>query len=382
MRRVRSSIKRRTVGVLVSIGLILALLFTGTFAFVMPFQHRSNEFVGGGIRYDATLNEDFSPVVNWTVRDAPVVKRINVTNTGNNERDFGGVFVRIQLREFMEIYDTFYRFWGECGIISFPQEEMESNAALFMIDSNNLVGNTGSVFVIAPAPTRETMTEAQARAQIYEQYQHLFPDGIDEHSVVFTTDFVSGLSGWFVVSRENDPNGQYGRPMVADIIVDTTNPTLVGSDTPRAVVNTYGIHGPNGECLYDIHRWNGILNSSLPVAEGDFAAPTSNYREWIEWTLGVDVILLSEWDGEPVDAWIIDDGVASTQGWVYWGRELMVGETTANFLETVRLIEQPDGDFYYVIHVHMYHVAFESLDTWTDMPIAVANAFGWSTPSE
>ena len=383
--KTKGSNKRRIVGIIISFALMAAILLTGTFAFVLPMQHRSNEFEGGGIRYDATLNENFTPVTNWNVRDPEVTKQINVTNTGNNDTDWGSVFVRINLREFMEIYDTTYYYWAADGTTMVPHADMfpgnaaTPRAALFMTASNRLAGNASRVFVVAPSTytpnanpdlpgTWADLSETAARAAIFANYGDLFP-GLDAtlagRTLVLTQDYVSGVRGWFVISEQGDLHGQYGRYMVAQVGRDTTNPTIVGTPTtPRATNVDYGSHEENGECNYDIHTWGGINNATLPRVTGTFGAPVDNYRAWIEWTLGSRVILYTEWDNFPTDAWIIDNRPGETEGWVYWGRELMVGETTPNFLEGVRLLNQPDGDFYYVIHTHMESVSYASLNTW------------------
>ena len=375
MQKSKHSSKRRSVGIIVSIVLALAILLTGTLAFVIPFQHRSNEFDIEGIRFDATLNENFTPVRRWRVTDPPVTKQINVTNTGDNDVTFGSVFVRLQLREFMEIYNTTYYYWAPNGTTMIPRADMDTTpgqAALFMTDSNNLGGNPSRVFVVAPstwddgAEVYVHLSEAAARAQILEDYAHLFPNGIAGHTLVQTTDYISGVTGWFVISEQGDLHGQYGRYMVAIIDRDTDNPQIIGTQSvPRATNVDYGLHEPNGECLYDIHLWNEAIPS--------FANTTAQYRQFIEWTLGENVLLMSEWDGMPVSAWIIDDSVTNTHGWVYWGRSLRVGQTTYNFLESVRLIHSPGHDAYYVIHTHMYSVSYESLDTW-DMPPRIEDA--------
>jgi len=268
LQQVKSRNKSRTVGIIVSIVLVLAILLTGTLAFVLPFQHDSNEFELGGIMFEATLNEDFNfdRVTGWRVTDPPVRKQINVTNTGHNNIEYGSVFVRLQLREFMEIYNTTYYYWAPNGTTMVPRSAMDTapgQAALFMTDSNNLSGNPSRVFVVAPSTWDDVnevyvhLSEADARAYIFDNYEHLFPgsdDTLPGRTLVLTTDFISGVTGWFVISAQGDLHGQYGRYMVANIDRDTDTPQIVGTQTvPRATNVDYGLHEPNGECLYDIN---------------------------------------------------------------------------------------------------------------------------------
>jgi len=82
---------------------------------------------------------------------------------------------------------------------------------------------------------------------------------------------------------------------------------------------------------------------------------------YIRWLLGDDVIYMSDWlaggstlGGTAVTAkeagpyWIVD-----IDGWVYWGEALMPDDTTSAFMEKVELLTQPDGNFYYVIHIEL-----------------------------
>ena len=363
--------RRRLIGMVTTLVVVAAMLITGTFAFVLPYQHRSNLFAGRGFDYDVTLNERFYPPRDWTTEDGPVVKQINVANTGANARDYGEVFVRINLREFMEITLPTYYYWTpEGGVVS--GDNVIGNAALFMTISNHLSGGPSRVFLVAPDADGVALTEQAAR-QWFENhpiYGALFPDGIEDHELLHTTDYVSGVTGWYVISRVGDLHGQYGRYMVATVVRDSGNTLLVGSNTPRALNVDYGLHQINGECSYDLRLWN----SSIPSYEQTTAA----YRQWIQWNLGVRVVTLSQWieDGaQPIDAWIIDDRPENTLGWIYWGSPLGVGEHTTNFLESVELLDQPQGDFHYVIHTHMYAVSLVSLSSWTDMPYEIEQAF-------
>jgi len=156
-----------------------------------------------------------------------------------------------------------------------------------------------------------------------------------------------------VISRQGDLHGQYGRYVVARMDRDTS-PELVGSNTPRATNVRYGVHEPNGECLYDIHQWPGVAIGSDRVVGGTMPAPTSAYRNYVQWTLGPNVRLYSAWAASnegPGEFWIIDDRPEG-EGWVYWGGALAVGQQTQDFLQSFRLIRQPNGEADYVIHVH------------------------------
>jgi len=74
-------------------------------------------------------------------------------------------------------------------------------------------------------------------------------------------------------------------------------------------------------------------------------------------------MLYTQWNGE-AGVWVIDNR-ANGNGWVYWSCALEVGEHTADFMESFRLIRQTNGEADYVIHVHMN--AF-SADNSRDLP--------------
>jgi len=366
MESTRTPNRRRTVGVIVSISLILAILASVTYAFVLPSQHKSNEFSGTGVRHEATLNERFTERENWLEGEI-VSKEIDVTNTGNDPANYGSVYVKVQLREFMETSTMVYTYWKADGKSSVARNSM-NDAALFMTTSTT-EGDSSAVFVHVAAETEATMTAAEARAALTVKYPELVAQGVNFRTrtldPVYTKDDVSGVSGWYVVTQAGDPNGQYGRYMVAKI--EGTDKKIVGTPgIARAAVPNYGVHGTNGECSYDVHKWS--LNNT-------YTAPTKNYREFINWNwYPNNIILLSTWDGKPVDKWIVDD-TATGNGWVYWGRELLVGETTKRLLDSVTLTKHPGGNFYYTIHSEMDSVSKEGLDSWTNVPTKIKEAY-------
>ena len=419
--------RNRVIASVASFILILALLLTGTFAFVIPMQHRTNIFEGEGIQFDATLFDHFreADAVNWR-RGETIDKTIYVVNTGENPTSHGPVFVRISLREFMELIPTLVFYWGVAAngdLFQVPHANMfgsstsrDVDAALFMVETGSGAGNTSHVFVHIPSSVYDYDAD---EADVLAALQVIRPDITAQHELVFTTDFVSGVEGWFVISREGDIHGQYGRYMVADVTLDTNpaNTTLVGSNTPRATNQQFGIHGTNGECNYDVHLWhNAVLTAvvnQLRVGGNLPASYTAQYRAWIQWLLGGRVVLLSEWENmtpaerlaaettvvtapaehsqAPIGAgvWIIDDrsptatpaSASGVNGWIYWSRQLEVGYRTANFLENVTLLEQPSGAFNYKIHVTMEGVSRESLSRWTDLPPFIRDTFTPAAPT-
>lgn len=309
------SLKKKVSGIAVLL-LVLSLLFSGTYAAVILFQHDSNELNGSVLYHDATLNEVFTPVANWKVSDEDITKQINVKNTGLNDGTYGNVYVRIQLKEYMEIKTPSYHYYDV------NQDDIPE---LYMTNPD------GSYAVYS--------TEAEAA--------NAFPG----HEYAELTDAVTGVTGWFVRTMAGDKNGQYGKYVVQSIEKGAAESLIPGVE--RATNVEYGNHGENGECAYTPHLWDPAFEEY---------AKTALFEEYVQWNLGDEVISLEEWDGNPVDKWILD--TTSPDGWIYWGRALAPQETTADLMESIRLIQQPAGEFYYVIHSDMEAVPFETLRSW------------------
>jgi hypothetical protein len=156
---------------------------------------------------------------------------------------------------------------------------------------------------------------------------------------------------------------------------------LIGDETmkdARYDVRKHEKHDdiPNAECAYPVHSWHGVdLTDVRAQPAGD---------EYIRWILGTDVVLLSEWDGVPGPFWIIDDRDI-LDPWVYWGQALQPGEETSKFMEAVELIKQPNGDFYYAIHVELQALSIDELagdaPEWTDAPAEIIESIVGSSAS-
>ena len=185
---------------------------------------------------------------------------------------------------------------------------------------------------------------------------------------------------WYVKTKENDPNGVYGNFMLIDGQIDyahTRNmlidenedgtadflnekiPDKANDDQKKApdglhdeLIDTsvdvdYTLPQVNGECEYTIHRWTGGKD------EWKVNGPDKqSYFDYISWSFGDNVILYSEWDGEPCDKWIIDDRAPLQQ--------------TGNLLENLTLKTQPKDRTYYALHADMQAVSFQELYRWEE----------------
>ncbi|MCL2488542.1 MAG: hypothetical protein FWE80_07655, partial [Oscillospiraceae bacterium] len=211
---------------------VLALAVTaigGTYAWQDYRQHKSNELSGTMPKYDVTLVEEFDEVPDWKVEDGQITKRISVTNLGIAKKNFGDVYVRIQLKEYMEIGSLTY----------------ELSPKRYMIDIEG-------EFIIL---TEQEAINATAQGGLYEG-----------HTYAQLTDAVSGRTGWFIETRDGDPNGQMGKHLITKITIGT--PEAVIKNGPQQQAADKNHHGrieiidgksvivtESDECHYAVHSW-------------------------------------------------------------------------------------------------------------------------------
>ncbi|MDR1927218.1 MAG: Ig-like domain-containing protein [Oscillospiraceae bacterium] len=330
----KASTKKRAAAATAALALIAGIL-TGTYAYWENSQHKTNELNGTQIHYEARLIEDYVEIDDWKVEDGEIKKEVGVANVGIAANGYGSVYARIQLKEYMEI--------GKSYVVE--------TAERYMIDTEG--------FFITFA------TQALAEAA--------YPN----HTVMYLTDKVTNTTGWFIQTKAHDPNGQYGKYVVTDAGFNAADPVIPGtvraSDDATNKHNVVANGTPptrNGECDYPVHAWDGSVLET---------------REYVEWTLNnPSVILMSAWDGTPTNKWIIDD--TNNSGWVYWGQALQTQTQTEDFLKAVSLIKQPDGEFYYAIHVEMDAISLSELkdpnsDAWKDANQKVIDSILANAPS-
>jgi len=311
---------------------------TGTFAWNDFSQHKTNAARNStGATYEARLVEDFVEVTNWKTSDGAIKKEVRVTNAGKASDGFEAAYVRVQLKEYLEIAEITYT----------------QTTELYILDSR------GAFYCFA--------TESAA--------QTAFP----EHVVKQLTDAVTGTTGWFIQSQNGDINGQYGKPVITAITLQNAVSVVEGVTRAADLSDADHHAAPNGECSYTIHKWNGLDPVNCDNGEYDSADHGAlTFHDYVKWLLGEDVISYAEFmdpignNSAPVAKWVYDDGTGDNGGgtdWVYWGMALQPQNdtmdnplsTTSNLLEKIQLMIQPKGDFYYAIHVEMEAVSIDDL---------------------
>ena len=290
---------------------LIALIVTslGVSYASQDYEQQRNGLTGLSASYGGELILNFEEVADWASGDGPVRKEISVINTGREADGDGDIYARIQLKEYMGIETLLY----------------VNTAVRYMVgaDGEFIIYNTESA--------------AQAAVAANGPYP--------AHSYAFLTDAVTNKTGWFIQTRDKGPNGQMGKYVVTNVTAGAVRNVIGGLTGPNKAQNTDPNVHPNDECAYAVHTWDGNELES---------------REYIDWILNDDdIVLLSAWDGQPTDKWIIDDdsGQFADEGWVYWGQALPPGESTALFMEAVDLIKQPEGSFYYVVHADLQLVS-------------------------
>jgi len=310
--RKKNTSRRKTLQ-MTALLLALAILMGGAFAWRDTNQHKTNEFAGGGARYELRLIEEFQEVDDWDVGQPPIDKKVRVHNVGDPLRGYKEAYARIQIKEYMEISSI---------------TEIE----------------TPHRYMINPE-TGRFYTYPSRGAAMAEWPEH-------EVSATSLTDSVTGDSGFMVRTQAGDKHGQYGKRVVIGYTAGTAVSVMPG--VTRAVNPDHQVH-PNGECDYSVH---------------DFLDPLSTeaIHEYVKWHLnGADyedrVEILSEWDEddlEPGEYWLVDD--VTGEGWVYWMQAIPAKDQTADFMKAVSLIQLPDGAFYYAVHVEMEGLSFDELE--------------------
>jgi hypothetical protein len=209
------------------------------------------------------------------------------------------------------------------------------------------VGTDGRYLVL-----EDTATEAEITQWLSQQ-------GYAEHNVKLLTDALTGIKGYYIQTQAGDINGQYGKHVITGAGTGGSAIPLIPG-TARASVSASNAHSDdsNAECAYPAHN--------LANPAGGDTAPIHGY---VRWNLSTYVKPLSSWDGQ-TNVWVYND-TDPDDFYVYWIGAIRPGDTTANSLESLELITQPSGAFYYAVHVDLEAVSLDQFSAWTGVPSSV-----------
>ena len=330
-----------------------ALAIGGTFAWNAT-EHKSN-FVRTDADYQARLVEYFDQNPEWEVGQE-IIKKISASNLGNTYQfektgvKWGDIYVRIQLKEHLDLTPIVHTYYPEGT----------DNNTRFMVDKDGFFVR----FSATDTATEPNMNSIRNNNLVWEKVitdaakREAYVAGLQPGDFVKIQSYYDTQPYWYLMTKEGDPNGQYGAFVVIDRFADEASRELICT-CPRATDVDYTNYDPakhpNEECDYNLHVWKAGDPETCALATHDY----------VDWKLGDSVILLTDWEGKPVDKWILD----TTTGWAYWGNALKPGQTTELLLESITPIVQPDGEVFYVIHVDMEAADYKDMlndNLWDD----------------
>ena len=333
---------KRTLSAVGAVIVALALLIGGTYAYT-AFDHRSNPFRNDP-NYQGRLIDDYEEK-EWEV-DKEIKKEISVKNMGGTEqfpgKNWGDIFVRLKLKEHMDITPIEYVYHPATNPV---------NKVRFMTDKDgNFVRFTAGTGT-STVPTTAQLTTIR-NSTVWNNViadpadRAAFTSALTAANFTRLRGYYDNQDYWYVITKEGDPNGQYGSFVVVDKTLDVTRmQSITGSDRATGINYGTGMHiqdpsdHDNEECLYPTHYWD----------EDQPEVCDLNSHYYAEWELGPSIVMVDDWDGLAVDAWILNP----ITGWATWGNALKPGEQTDLLLKSVTPIRMPDGDMLYVIHVDM-----------------------------
>jgi len=337
----KKRLNKRLVYAICSAVIALSLIVGGVFAWVDNSQHRSNVITGGGLHDPpgVILVEDFEEPEDPRV-GADITKEVWVRNIGESF-----VFVRLQLKEFMEIAKVSYEY---------------SEEFLLVDRDGRFVSSAGT----SAADLAAFKLALDNMGLVYEDSQ-----------IVTLRAYGDSVDRFYLATNEHtNINGKYGTRLMLDYNQDAPRSLVEGVQRGQYEVSNDHRNNPTSECLYTPHVWHGPAINDCGHGE---CLDGFGFHDYFEWTMGPSLILLSEWDGHPVAAWILDDiSDEKDQGWAYWGEALRPADSTSRILESIKLIQQPAGPYYYAIHVDMQAAAIYQLSANFDgMPQKIEDSY-------
>jgi len=323
---------RRSLCVVGAVIVALSMVITGAFAWFDNHQHKTNVVTGGKktAKEDVVLIEDFESPPDWYPGEE-LKKEVSVKNTGD-----GQIYIRIQLKEYMDIAAVVY----------------EHTAERLMVDKDGKF-----MYWASEAAAKEWLTNNKIPFT-------------DAQLVRYTAYGDTVERVYFATAADTTLNGRDGKQMLLNYTEGAPQSLVPGVNRGTySNTNDHRLH-PTSECLYTPHLWSGSTFEG-----GKDTEPNKDpFHKYVEWKLGAPLIKMSAWDGQPVAAWILDD--SSNEGWAYWGEALKPGSSTTKLLNSIKLVEQPNGPFYYALHVDMQAADILDLDAqFNNMPQKMQDSY-------
>jgi len=308
---------RRTAAAMIAGILVVAMLSTITLAWSSMTQRATNP-LSGTTNHGGRLHDHFDGEN----------KDVFAENFGN-----APIFVRIQLREFMEVN----------GVSFCDQADIDDPS-------------TWTVHVPAGAVNHNNL-----------------PAGADRQFRDYVT-WTMGGQTWYMptFNRERDSIESETSGMGEDYLVsggfDHATPgsqTAIGICSDRNVVNDGSANfWSSGDTA------TGNLRYTYAVAGGNFINQVQNNvtmyaRQTVAPEAGTNggVITMAAWLARPADQRVGNFWVIDTDGWAYWAAPLLPATSTSLLLDAISLTE-PDGEWFYGIHVIGEFASRSSVMEW------------------
>lgn len=369
MKLIKSTRFTKIFALITVVALATAILIGGTYALQDFNQHKTNILGNVKKNIDVTLNETFNRDDDW-IEGETAPKKVSVSNLTTAKEP---VFVRLALKEYMDIMHTKYEY-------AMDGAGLRYRFLTFTADSTNPVGKKGEFVAFPSQAAAETWANANGWAG---RVVGSFTNGLDPNAAV--------KDKWYIWTQFGDKDGQYGKYLVTGIVGDPITGVTNPDGVELVAGKDYWTDMPESSDVGEFASENGddfeYLNFAryLWVDQSLAFNPATHakVREYVKMVFGADVITLSEWKdpagaykGLPVAKWIYDDTAGTAEPYVYWGQPLLPGNNTTNFLEGVTLIKQPEEvEFHYAIRVDMESVIRSQLDDLTGMPPEIRAAY-------
>lgn len=331
------------VALIFTVLLLVILAVTGTVAYKDYNQHKSNVLTSAATQYDVVLVNEFEPIEHWSMGDGAKAAPMYVKNSHSsrgNDTELSDIFVRVQLKEYMETS-------GQKYIYSDHR---------FMIDTD---GNYERFETIDAANNFIASLENSDRKTQPQKVQGYFDD--QEY--------------YYIPTQAKDINGQFGLHLVMGVEKDGEAKPLIEGSTradKEALKNEHHNPGDIDECDYPIVYFEEKREGWSEAFE---LRNKSAITEYIKVNFGDEMMTLEEWEQNPrpVQKWILD--TRNEEGYMYWGDVLKYDESTAHILESVELLKNVDGMFYYAHHLDLEAVSKDDLEFFDNMPTLLKEEF-------
>ena len=314
--------KKRFWGMTVALITAIILMVSGTFAYVLNNQHRSDYLNTMNKIFDLTLLNNFVSydLDAWTQGDQ-VDNPINVKSLNHTaEETYTNAFLAVKLMEYVHTYER-----GDwLSVKDVLGTGTDTTQALFAIDENG-----------------DFMSYATAVARFGNTNIVKYTVDATEYAMINSSQ---------KVADKNASLGVHGKPLLS-----APEKYTYGDKDPFDAIQANGATPViNDECdATPIGGWYPIVGTETP-------------RDYVSFELSANVITLEDWmdkyTADPTDASLLGDfWVLGDDGWAYYAHALAPNDETTRLLESLKL-EKAITNLTYYMHIDMVATDLEEID--------------------